>query len=780
MFFGRRKKTPQPTWNGEGRPLAVSTGRIRNYSLPLASLVPHPGYSPRSDASQSLNLNEAEKVGEEEDEEDRGEGEYGTIVREDQPEDVQEIDAGYILSPVMSRAQSSAVYSSATWISSAGEERIEDVVPRPTPRLGRNGSVRSTVGVISPPAARPFVRYAAFANIPSTTPTALQLNLQNATRRRPVSGPASTRAPPPRSVTSYPSPPILPLQNINNNNLRHNSTPEPVLMRNGVTSIYVERPPTPPESDGDSFSNPRPAPQRPYSENDLRGTTLHIPGFGAVSDRKNGPCRTLSTTSSLGDDSRFNHITKNSNTWIRAIVDGLPVFTPPAAASEALDSVQGDVVVLGGYRGSVLRDLTMNNRRVWIPLKVGLNLRKVDLEVGLDPEDDEAMKERIIADGMLTNIGPVDVSKRLLKRLKSGAEENNRRVHDWGYDWRLSPKLLSQRLIEFLETLPCNAGAQPGVKRKKGQGALIIAHSLGGLITRHAINQRPELFSGVIFAGSPGTCVSILGAFRNGDEVMFNSKVFSAQATFSFRTSFVFLPEDGQCFIDRNTGKHVPLDFFNVDTWIRHCLSPCVSPCQLVTLPQSVPFPQSLPSPPPSSRASLDLFGALGEPPRRPPPKRTNSTLSNSSTASKNTLKERTDSKIPAPIEMQKCTLPLSKTISYLRSVLAETLQFKRGLDYDPVKDSMGLYPPMTVLYCKTMATVRGVWVDGKEGIREGSFEDLAFGAGDGVTLATQAQLPSGYKCTKRVAVDRGHVSLLTDLEGVGRCLEAIIQTRGW
>ena len=86
----------------------------------------------------------------------------------------------------------------------------------------------------------------------------------------------------------------------------------------------------------------------------------------------------------------------------------------------------------------------------------------------------------------------------------------------------------------------------------------------------------------------------------------------------------------------------------------------------------------------------------------------------------------------------------------------------------------------MMALYCKTITTVRGVWVDGKEGIRECLFDNWAFGAGHWVTLAMQAQLPPGYKCTKRVAVDRGHASLLTDLEGVGRCLEAIIQARGW
>ena len=81
----------------------------------------------------------------------------------------------------------------------------------------------------------------------------------------------------------------------------------------------------------------------------------------------------------------------------------------------------------------------MNNRHVWIPLKVGLNLRMVDREVGLD---EEAMKERIVPHGMITNFGPVDVSKRLQKRLRSRTEENNRKLHDWGYDLRLSPKLL--------------------------------------------------------------------------------------------------------------------------------------------------------------------------------------------------------------------------------------------------------------------------------------------------------------------------------------------------
>ena len=187
-------------------------------------------------------------------------------------------------------------------------------------------------------------------------------------------------------------------------------------------------------------------------------------------------------------------------------------------------------MVLGGYRGSVLRDATVD-RRVWIPLKVGFNLRKVDLGIGLNPEDEERAEEKIRPDGMLKSISAVDISRRLFRRLRQSADAHDRRVHDWGYDWRLSPKIITRKLIDFLEKLPCNQqieGEDPEAPRK-GRGAMVIAHSLGGLIVRNAINQRPELFSGVLFAGTPQTCINILGPLKNGDSVLFNSKVFTAQ-----------------------------------------------------------------------------------------------------------------------------------------------------------------------------------------------------------------------------------------------------------
>src|SRR5690606_19163809 len=140
----------------------------------------------------------------------------------------------------------------------------------------------------------------------------------------------------------------------------------------------------------------------------------------------------------------------NSTTQTNVVPSSVAPLRP-----HPLDTVTGDIVVLGGYRGSVLRDAG-SKRRVWIPLKVGLGVRKVNLEVGLNSEDELRAAETIVPDGMLTHIGPVDFGRRLLRRLRSGEREPSsddefgRRVFEYGYDWRISLHVLSAQLIAFL------------------------------------------------------------------------------------------------------------------------------------------------------------------------------------------------------------------------------------------------------------------------------------------------------------------------------------------
>lgn len=486
-----------------------------------------------------------------------------------------------------------------------------------------------------------------------------------------------------------------------------------------------------------------------------------------------------------------------------AAIQSAPPMTDASistAFDRALESLTGDVVIMGGYRGSILRS-TKTNRQVWVPVKVGLNIRKVDLEVGLNPEDEERMPETIYSSGMLQNIGPVDISKRLFKRLSESENARNGklRVWDYGYDWRLSPHLLSRQLTAFLEKLPSNSA-----RDEAGSGALVIAHSLGGLITRHVVNNRPELFSGVVYAGVPKACVNILGPLRNGDAVLLSSRVLTAQVNFTLRTSFVLLPEDGGCFFDINTREKYPVDFFSVDDWIKYRWSPCTDPPLPPRNPQSGGLGGLLKS---SSLLSLPIPGKKSisgissplntyedenkSPPRSPQTKTTQAAdiLRGSNSGTDRALAPQMGSNTNPVSKGQSTnqsvstavTIPREKAIAYLRRTLAETKKFKQELYFKPELSSSNRYPPLAVIYGKSIPTVYGAKVDGREGIPcSDVYDNLAFASGDGVCLAREAMLPDGYKAANggRISSDRGHVTLLGDLNAVGRALEAVIKGR--
>jgi hypothetical protein len=489
-----------------------------------------------------------------------------------------------------------------------------------------------------------------------------------------------------------------------------------------------------------------------------------------------------------------------------------PFFT------QALKDLRGDVVILGGYRGSILRSAEPPNRQLWVPIKVGLNLRKVDLEVGLNPEDEETEERRIIPGGMLTHIGPVDIGRRLLKRLRNcdNAKRGDLKVHNYGYDWRLSPHLLSRKLAEFLKKLPCN---QPGVPPEK-RGAVVIAHSLGGLITRHVINKHPELVAGVVYAGVPQTCVNILGPLRNGDDVLLSSRVLTAQVNFTIRTSYALLPLDGKCFINKQTKEEYPIDFFDINTWIEYRLSPCIAPP--LPHPNTAPnllsasglfsaVSQALPSMPGrkssliTSKSSSNL---LHQKPTPSPPShrhhdqgtephtnplhdaadvaRNAASQAASSSAQNNgmtpSMQHPTHKSPDQSNPATAVTIPYEKAVEYLARTLSEVKRFKQELAHNPAHSAADRYPPIALIYGKSTPTVYGAKVESREAIkRADAYDELAFASGDGVVLARAAMVPPGYEVVRGgvVSSDRGHVTLLGDLEAVGRCLVAVLGARG-
>lgn len=306
---------------------------------------------------------------------------------------------------------------------------------------------------------------------------------------------------------------------------------------------------------------------------------------------------------------------------------------------------------------------------------------------------------------------------------------------EWGYDWRLSPDILSRKFLEFVGN---NCDEQP----------FIIAHSLGGLITRHAVNQHPHLFAGVLYAGTPQAAVNILGPLRNGDAVGFNKNILTAQVNFSIRTSFVFLPLDGKCFIDKNTKEEYDVNFFDVAQWEQYRLSPCIK--------------RPLPALNPRSTLSAK-FSSFGK--------------RSSTSAVKPDMGAQNDAMNPATA----VTIPYEKALPYLDRTLKKTRIFKEELRHVFMHQEYDRYPPHAVLYGKDTPTVLGAKVDGRHGIEcADAYDDLAFASGDGVVLAKMAQLPAGYVAARGgvVATDKGHVSLLSDLEAVGKCLNALITAR--
>ena len=454
---------------------------------------------------------------------------------------------------------------------------------------------------------------------------------------------------------------------------------------------------------------------------------------------------------------------------------------PPLQANHshldnALEQLTGDIVVLGGYRGSILRSTKPPNRQLWVPVKVGLNIRKVNLEVGLDPDDEEKMEESIYPSGMLSHIGPVDMGRRLLKRLRTckNVQSGKLRVHDYGYDWRLSPHLLSRRLIAFLEKLPCNQSLAQPYER----GATVLAHSMGGLLTRHAVNERPELFAGVVYAGVPQHCVNILGPLRNGDEVLLSSKVLTAQVNFTLRSSYLLLPDDGHCFVNKETKEEYPIDFFDPNQWEQYGFSPCVGQIQPGPIEKRSLFgalSDSLPSLP-----SLALSG------KKPSESQTN--LADKAASKVSDLVDghpsgAVDPQLSSPSRPLNTdsTIPKPQALAYLTRTLREVLAFRRELAFKPSYESSNIYPPIALIYANNTPTVCAAQVGSREAIkRADAFDDLKFGSGDGVVLAKAAMLPEGYRAVKggKVKTERGHVGLLGDLEAVGRCLSAVRRAR--
>lgn len=448
------------------------------------------------------------------------------------------------------------------------------------------------------------------------------------------------------------------------------------------------------------------------------------------------------------------------------------------------DELDGPILVMGGYRGSVLRE-TATGRRLWVPIKAGLHLRSVNLLLGPKREDELNATDLIYPDGVLKNIGPFDICKKFMKKIDNGKTT----VKDFGYDWRVSLDISGDKLIEALKKLQEETGRKP----------IVIAHSMGGLVAHGVLQRCPDLFRGLIYVGVPSECFNILGPLRYGDSVMFSDRILTFETNFMMRSSYAFLPLTSRVFCNKDTGENYDLDFFDPDTWVEYNLNPLVAKFRkeqelnLKTKLSDDEVPDDCPKPSHTSSSFSSLLSKssisfkLKQFPSNLALKSKHQTVTNSMMQ-----KIHKQGKVPE-ITLQlnegwmdyKFSLSFSEAYEYLADTLNRTKKFVLGLDYKPELESE--YPPIAVVYGNTVPSLRGSYVKNKQEIMDGSYYEFFYGRGDGV-VHQKWLMPEdkGFdmhdpekgtgQIVGKFASNRGHIDLMTDHEVMANALSAIIE----
>lgn len=499
------------------------------------------------------------------------------------------------------------------------------------------------------------------------------------------------------------------------------------------------------------------------------------------------------------DDVRFRAVKASIK---ENISEFLPDFIHTKQKKEPYDAVfsniDGPIVVMGGYRGLILRD-TKTRKRVWIPLKAGFNLRKIDLLLGSSLDDELKATDLIYPDGVLKNVGPIDICKRLIKRLDSNPKTV---VKEFGYDWRLDLNQTSDQLVDFLAKL----------KKETGKPVIVIAHSMGGLVTHGALNKNPELFRGIIDVGVPSECLNILGPIRYGDSILLSDKILTFETSFMMRSSFVFLPLSGRVFANKDTGEFYDLDYFDPETWVKYNLNPLVSESRRIqeqeggssqtlasidtlvldTLSppkQSNPFRQLL-AESDSSNSTLSAFGKikLSRPKslnrKNKPPTLTNAQMQRKHKSSPASPASPTPSNDELFHDFT-FSFTFSEAYEYLKRVLKSTKEYVLSLDYK--EEYKRRYPPMAVVYGNKIPSLRGSHVRNLQDIKDGNYYDFFYGRGDGVVhqkwLMPEDKGFTFYnpetkegQIVGKFESDAGHVNLMADHKAMGLALDSILR----
>jgi len=202
------------------------------------------------------------------------------------------------------------------------------------------------------------------------------------------------------------------------------------------------------------------------------------------------------------------------------------------------------LVFVHGIKGGRLRDRTGLR---WVGAKQALGLDRRRLELPLSWEGGRQAGDGCTPDGPIASVLGVSVYSPFMR----WAEQRFATVAHFSYDWRRELREASERLTEALAAAAAKDGEPP----------LVVAHSMGGLVTLLTLRERPHLASGVVFAGVPfGTGIAFAEDCRTGTKAGLGSRPLDARAHASWSAHWVFFPTDGTGFVG-------DVDWYDPESW---------------------------------------------------------------------------------------------------------------------------------------------------------------------------------------------------------------------
>ena len=214
------------------------------------------------------------------------------------------------------------------------------------------------------------------------------------------------------------------------------------------------------------------------------------------------------------------------------------------------------LVFIHGIKGSRLADA--QGKTYWLTGLQALGLQTPDLRLLLAPEPDSPGELVAVEPLGRVAVVPGVFQEQIYGPWLAAAKKMGVPFHSFAYDWRRDPSKSVDRLEAFIEAVRVKHAAKK---------VRVVAHSMGGLITLALLNQRPELFSGVAFAGVPfAGGLGFLVDLHVGTSAGLNSKILSPEVLFTFPSVYVFFPLNGAGLID-SANRPIPMDFYSAAAW---------------------------------------------------------------------------------------------------------------------------------------------------------------------------------------------------------------------